>query len=407
MDSLEKELVAQLSLLTRDYPAAAAAFCRSWGFNATRQQIIRKRNVFLKTWRGTKRIPVSPFALIQDEFRKVEADVVVAAEDLEAFTSEAERGFELLLLFIQDLLGRQTAAARIFMLKSDLEFEVFHGSSWQLKVLIVLLVISLDGFFIYYAILKGFSKGLSWQADYVKAWSLQVSMDVVLFETIKCLWFHVVMPRMAAKEVQAAYHTVQDTVCKLFETDKRSNVPYKVCFNSTDYFFVSTRVAHKHKSLVESMVVRSYTNHLPGPVALQWQKQVDMLYEKPQTMWQRICAQFTCSVMLVISLPLVPLHIFQSAALSTIVRAPLAVQSVIIRMIEPLLLYACTFSFLMLKDDPLLLGVAVCAAALMIGGLVWDSVRANSSSIHQLAADSGQQPLAGLLDEGGGDGGDG
>lgn len=404
MDALEREVATQLSLLSHENAAAAALFCRNWGINANRKLFIRRRNVFQKTWTGSKLIPISPFALIQDELGKVESDVEEATEDLDRLTSEAERGFELLHLFIRDLLGRNTAASRIFMLKSELDFEMFQGTSWQLKVFVVSLIICLDGFFIYYAILKGFSKGLSWQADYVKAWGLQVSMDVVLFETVKCLWLHVIMPRMVAKEVQTVYHTVQDTVRRLFDPSLRSAETQRdICFNSAEFFFVSTRLARIHKDLVESVVVLAYSIHLPGSAGLPWQKQISMLYDNPQTACQKLCSQFNCSMTSILSLPLVPIRLFQSAALATIVRAPLAVQNVLIRMSEPLLLYACTYSFLLVKDNPLLLGVAVGAAVLLIGGLIWDSIRTTHSSTQQVAAESVEPPaVQGQDDDDGG-----
>ncbi|RYY89780.1 hypothetical protein EON63_00100 [archaeon] len=401
MEALERDLAAQLFYFKTD-PEAAAVFCRSWGINANRKLLIRRRNVFRKTCTGTRqRTPISPYALIQDALRAVDKDEEESREELATRCSEAERGFELMQLFVRDLLGRQTAAARIFMLQSELEFEIFHGTSWQLKAFVVLLIVCMDGFFIYYAILKGFSKGLSWQADYVKAWGLQVAMDVVLFETVKCTWFHFIMPRTVAKEVQAAYHTVQDTVWKLFNAHAcapSSSATSAVCFNAADYFFVSCRLAHStYSGLLESCIVKTYSTHLPGPAGQHWQKQVDMLYETPKSFWQKTREQLDCSVSSLVSLPLWPFRVLMSTVLSTIVRAPLAVQSVIIRMIEPLLLYACTFSFLMVKDDPVILAVCVGAAALLLGGLVWDSVRATSST-DQLAPEHAQHNLILLPD---------
>lgn len=138
--------------------------------------------------------------VIEQEVKSVHKQASELLEELDEQTA-AERGFEILVQFIQDLLGRHTAASKIFAMKIELEYEKTHKVSLMTKCGIILLLVGMNGFFLYYTLLKGIAQGTSWQRSFVTAWILQVLLDILFFETIQTLWFHYFIPILAKTEV--------------------------------------------------------------------------------------------------------------------------------------------------------------------------------------------------------------
>eukprot|EP00981_Chlorochromonas_danica_P002408 scaffold467_cov167-Ochromonas_danica.AAC.1 len=122
---LRNELFFQRSLLQ---PTEREAFDRAWCLDGNRDDFveIRRRNWL---W-GSKVIHVD--SLIKAELASVceETEEVLSVLDV---APDGHKGFEILQLFIQDLLGRNTPAARIFAVKSEQDFEPVSISSWQMK----------------------------------------------------------------------------------------------------------------------------------------------------------------------------------------------------------------------------------------------------------------------------------
>ncbi|RYG61436.1 hypothetical protein EON64_18575 [archaeon] len=142
--------------------------------------------------------------LVKQEMQEVSRQAADMQDEL-ASQSAAEQGFELLVQFIQDLLGRKTAAARIYAAKMELEFEKTRRVRVWIKAAIVMFLLGINGFFFYFTILRGISKGVAWQRSYATAWVVQCVLDVAVFETLQCSWFHYVVPSLASKEVQVAH----------------------------------------------------------------------------------------------------------------------------------------------------------------------------------------------------------
>ena len=88
--------------------------------------------------------------------------------------SGAHVGAVLLHEFMVDLLGRKTAAALIFKSKADSDFCDTFAVSIVTKWIaaFILLVVNLG--FLLFALLKGYSRGVKWQQQYVFACTLQV-----------------------------------------------------------------------------------------------------------------------------------------------------------------------------------------------------------------------------------------
>ncbi|RYH13219.1 hypothetical protein EON65_36195 [archaeon] len=141
--------------------------------------------------------------ILQRDLKEVAKKAEELRKELDS-QRRTERGFQILIQFVQDLLGRHSPAAHIYAMVIEEEYGKKEKVSWWNKMIIVLILIGLNGFFFYFTLLRGISKGPAWQRSYVTVWALQVAMDACFFETIHCVWFQYFIPRLARKEVQEA-----------------------------------------------------------------------------------------------------------------------------------------------------------------------------------------------------------
>ncbi|RYH18148.1 hypothetical protein EON65_27545, partial [archaeon] len=375
LEALEMELKAQVILL-QNHPQLTAEFCRAWGVESTGARFMQElvavpRQGWLSNCRGKKRVQVHVRELVEQELEEVGKREKKAWDEIQLFRTESEKGYELLRLFVIDLLGRDSSAAIVFRTKTDMECPVLSSSPVP-KLFVLLLLLSLDAFFIYYAILKGFSKGLSWQFDYVKAWGLQVVLDVVVFETVKCLWLHVFLPRSVGKEVRQAREKVLAATadlargCRLVREgcdceQHKIVLPLDISMlNGPAYFFISHRLSIKLPSLVESLIVRTYYSPLPGPSELKWRNSLKFSHRDQGRKNNKGRGRGRS-------------HVF-SPVLHFVVSLPLNVQNMLLRFSEPLLLYALTLAMFVLAQHPI---YAIVGGVVVLGGIVallWDSL---------------------------------
>jgi hypothetical protein len=185
-------------------------------------------------------------------------------------------GLEMLHLFMLDLLGRNTIAAKIFREKFGEEFghtRVVVG--WQ-KALAAVVLLALNAFFIYFVMVKGVQKGRDWQVQYVACCLVQVGVDVLLFETVECAWLNFLVPQYVHEEVANAAEKVRSLTQRVagLRADIEEALPEqevtKFFLNAPAHLFVSTKLAKKKPQLLESMIVGSYRHHLPGEICKTW-----------------------------------------------------------------------------------------------------------------------------------------
>jgi len=117
--------------------------------------------------------------------------------------------------------------------------------------------------------LTGYRRGLSWQRMYLMACIIQMVVEICLFETMECVWINCAVPILVSAEVRRVGDSILEVVQHMCAEDKA--VDTSLFLNAPDYLFVSTNVAKKFPSLMESIVVQTYTNHLPGELAKIWQ----------------------------------------------------------------------------------------------------------------------------------------
>ena len=101
-----------------------------------------------------------------------------------ADAADVHIGLELIHLFILDLLGRSTPAAKIFLNKASSEFRHVAVMPKGLKVFAWICVVLLNAFFVYFAMLKGMQREESWQRGFLLACIAQILIEVFRLHAI-------------------------------------------------------------------------------------------------------------------------------------------------------------------------------------------------------------------------------
>ena len=179
-------------------------------------------------------------------------------------------GLELLHLFILDLLGRHTPAAHIFATKSEEDFRHSQVVTRQTKLRCSLLVFALNFFFAYYSIVHGYQKGLNWQMSYLLGCVSQLVAEVLLFDTMECIWMQFLIPSLVSSEVERVNKVLSDVLDQLCAQSADSNAYASSILNAPEYLFVSANIAKANPQLMESIIVLSYQSHLPGELSHTW-----------------------------------------------------------------------------------------------------------------------------------------
>lgn len=208
--------------------------------------------------------------------KRTTAEANAISARLPQFTRE-HAGLEILQLFIVDLLGKDTAAAKIFQEKFSEDFaETRAVYLWQ-KQLAAGILVGLNTFFLYFILLKGFQKGREWQWQYVVCSLIQIAVDVLLFETTECLWLNFNLPRSVQRQIEVAVAKLTELIEEVTTRKDDKQPPELPCknglfFNAAPHLFVSVKVANSQPLLLESQIVRSYRQHVPGPWRQTWQQ---------------------------------------------------------------------------------------------------------------------------------------
>ena len=214
------------------------------------------------------------FDSIYHDIKSVRSRALAKIEALRV-TTEEQTGLEIFHLFIVDLLGRDSPAAKIFQSKLGEDFEETKVVKYDKKVAAAAVLVALNILFAYYSILYGSVRGEAWQMIYLGACLAQFFIEICINETLECLWLNYIVPKLAAKEVIAAHRVLVDlveTFCRADTTQPPTTSRERSgpLLNAPDYLFVSTNVARAFPSLMEALIIQSYLTPLPGESAKQW-----------------------------------------------------------------------------------------------------------------------------------------
>jgi hypothetical protein len=99
---------------------------------------------------------------------------------------------------------------------------------------------------------------------------IQVVIDVLVFETTECVWLNFFVPRTVNTEVVTAAAAltalVESVVLPVAQREKKD----RFFLNAAAQLFVSMRLAKAHPQLPESLIIGTYSNHLPGEICKTW-----------------------------------------------------------------------------------------------------------------------------------------
>jgi hypothetical protein len=192
--------------------------------------------------------------------------------------SEEQAGVQLLQLFIEDLLGRDTDAAKIFKVKVHEDYTTLPVVSRLRKGMAVCALVGLNSFFLYYALLRGYQQGVEWQQAYLMACIIQIIMEVFFSETLQCLYINYFVPRlMSRSQIDKVRHILQTCIAHLCHFKGTPSLQSTVSswesshtIDAPNYFFVSTQVAKAFPTMMESMMIVSYHSMFPGEIGRKW-----------------------------------------------------------------------------------------------------------------------------------------
>jgi hypothetical protein len=306
-------------------------------------------------------------------------------------TPDHHKGLEILQLFIKDLLGRDSSAARIFKSKVDEDYrELPVVKRWHQHVALATILL-LNSFFIFFAILRGYARGQSWQRSYMIACVMQFLLDILLFETLECIWVNVLVPSVVTKEVSRIHMILHSAVQNMVmhalydeeadsdnddEDDAVMGKKAKVVMNAADYLFISTKVAKVFPQLMESVIVLSYQTYMPGEIAKHWGAKSLLfddlhhnnphVHRKQDKRWTlrvltAILGVFSKFTGLLVTFLLVPM----------MSRIPLGLQKLLLRFIQPFILGGLAFLYYSIVTDLTYVIIAVVAIAVVLVSIGW------------------------------------
>jgi hypothetical protein len=313
--------------------------------------------------------------------------------------SEEEAGLYILQLFIRDLLGRDTAAAKVFAVKAEEDYVTQPVVSMPKKIVATVLLVLVNAFCIYYSILRGYRKGLAWQRSFMMACILQFLIEVFYSETLLCLYVHCFVPSTVShteiKRVQSILHHCIHSMCKDFFDPTDHSESDRQLLNAADYFFVSTHVAKAYPDLMESMIVLAYKSFMPGAIAHKW-KRHDAIADASHGHEEINHAPVGEEIKLIASTHnsfaqrvLLSIAIFFTVLETMLVTSvPLSVQKMIVRFLEPFLWGGLSYTWLLISNSTVGVSLFVIAVAAMIFMIVYryyKDVRKSKKSIDEEA----------------------
>ena len=263
-----------------------------------------------------------------------------------------QAGLELLHLFLIDLLGRHSSAAKIFISKLGEDFKEMRVVGWRWKLTASIILLALNVFFFYDTMLYASIRGLAWQWLFLSACIAQIMVEVFINETMECLWLNYFIPLLAAREVTAAHKVLinlADNLCDhIASTTEESNA----VLNAPEYLFVSTQTAKSFPHLMESSIIQLYRSSLPGASAKQWHKSMLLRALEAVISPSESGARSSTAVHYVMLLALSVLSLLEFFA-----TVPYLLQRMFVRFCQPFVVSGIALLFSWIIQSPLLMSL--------------------------------------------------
>jgi hypothetical protein len=298
-------------------------------------------------------------------------------------------GLEILHMFMLDLLGRNTTAAKVFKEKFGEEFGHSRVVVLFQKYVAAAILVGTNAFFIYFVVLKGFTKGVAWQYQYLVCCLVQMAVDLLLFETVECAWLNFLVPQYVHDEVVSAAEKLRSLTKRMAHQhgdieEAHSSAVAKFFLNAPAHLFVSVKVAQSLPQLLESMIVSSYRHHLPGEICKTWSHcavREDNQAVAQRSMWLRFPRWALRGLAL---------------ALQGFITVPYAYQKVGLRFAQPVVYSGLALVFYTIVVNPValaLLSLAAAAGAAYAARRWWIASAAANSAMAAVGPDSGDMSV--------------
>mmetsp|Transcript_27249 Transcript_27249/g.46025 ORF Transcript_27249/g.46025 Transcript_27249/m.46025 type:complete len:363 (+) Transcript_27249:1704-2792(+) len=123
-------------------------------------------------------------------------------------------------------------------------------------------VVALNIYFVYFSVLRGITRSVSWQTDYVMVCFAELLVEIFLYETVECLWIHYMLPSLVSEDVETIMNTVKDTIHVAFvQQPSTAAAP----LNAPRFFFPSYQLAQSYPGGFESSIVLAFHSYFPPP----------------------------------------------------------------------------------------------------------------------------------------------
>eukprot|EP00603_Paraphysomonas_imperforata_P009834 CAMPEP_0114468378 /NCGR_PEP_ID=MMETSP0104-20121206/10145_1 /TAXON_ID=37642 ORGANISM="Paraphysomonas imperforata, Strain PA2" /NCGR_SAMPLE_ID=MMETSP0104 /ASSEMBLY_ACC=CAM_ASM_000202 /LENGTH=988 /DNA_ID=CAMNT_0001641949 /DNA_START=315 /DNA_END=3278 /DNA_ORIENTATION=- len=275
-------------------------------------------------------------------------------------------GLEILHIFIIDLLGQTTSAAKIFNSMVDEDFKHSMVVTRTAKRLAWAAVVLINVFFVFFTVLRGMTSSVKWQQTFLFGVILQMLIEILLFETMECLWIHFTIPRLVSDDVAAAMLTVKEAINQAFE-----NKQYTGSLDTPKYFFTSRKLAEQFPSSFEASVVLSFQSYFPpaeldvvhnnkASSAATKDSAEAAIDHKQKNVLVRFLRRFNLSVLVMTLLRI----------LGTV---PIRMQQVVMHTLQPIILSFIILLYLYFQRHPVLAVVPLAVIFYEILARVWKS----------------------------------
>ena len=186
-------------------------------------------------------------------------------------------GIEILELFVQDLMGKESKPAKIFKKQRASVLSKLVVSVW-LKALAILLILCLNGYFVFMCMLYADSKGRQWQRNWAMSCAVYVVVDVFVKNVHLVFLVYYFIPDLITKHTQLMRERLDQALHRLASMGvqrqklsrqsrsgestvkalSRRRQEASDVFSATDYLFVSAHVARAFPNVLESSIVKAY-----------------------------------------------------------------------------------------------------------------------------------------------------
>jgi hypothetical protein len=190
---------------------------------------------------------------------------------------------------------------------------------------------------------------------------IQFVVEITLNETLECLWVNCFVPSLVTDEVREVSMKLAKSIDLLCGVSKlHTNRAKRFFLDAPAYLFVSTNVAMKFPELLESMIIRSFSTHLPGPISYKWKFE------------HRSWTKTVTRVMGMFQLRTIHTRLLNSLlyGLQLLGASPFVFQRVFIRLAQPWFLASLTTAIYYIGKNKVALALTVISFAIVLSYIV-------------------------------------